>query len=447
MRRSLGIVVPTLNEVDHLPLLLSDLDRLPFPTRILVADGGSTDGTVELAREAGVRTVRAPRGRASQMNVGAASLSTPWLLFLHADCRLPAQTGAALRRWLADPPPEEAAHFDFRLDADGPWWRLIEGGQRIRERVTGMAYGDQGLLLSRRRWSAIGGIPELPIMEDVETVRRLRRSGGLQRIGAPLITSARRYREEGPFRGWLRNAALVTLYHLGVSPDRLSRWYPPRNGTAAREEVGPSGGSSTPVVLVFAKAPRPGRVKTRLAGELGHERAAAIYRRMGRHIVDELRDGPFRIFVYHAPADAEAEMRRWLGSEGLEFRPQGEGDLGRRMARAFDEAFREAERVCIVGTDIPGLTRQRVSRALALLDAPPGCDAVFGPARDGGYYLLALRRPLPQLFQEIPWSTSHVMEESLTRAREAGLSVLTLDVLSDVDRPEDVPPALLTATD
>lgn len=457
---SLGVVIPTLDEEGFLPSLLADLGRLPVAHRIVVADGGSSDRTVDVALRAGAVVVRAPRGRARQMNVGAAALSTPWLLFLHADSRLPSGTLAALAKRMEDPPTEEAAYFSFRLDARGAFWSLLEYGQRARERLTGMAYGDQGLLVSRRRWVELGGIPDLPIMEDVEAVRRLRRTGGIRRIDAPVVTSARRYRTEGRLGGWLRNVALVTLYRFGVPAPRLAPWYAPRtsrdaNGasphlpvrTAARTETGspPPGTTAThpAVLLVFAKAPRPGRVKTRLATDLGDAPAARIYRTLGRRVVDQLQGGAFRTVICFSPPDGGEEVRRWLGPSGLEFSPQSDGDLGERMRRASDQAFRQTDRVCIVGTDAPGVDRERVERALTLLDEPPGADAVFGPALDGGYYLLALRHPAPALFRDVPWSTPRVLETSLRRAREAGLRVRTLEMLADVDHLRDVPDDLL----
>ncbi len=225
----LGIVIPTLNEEEHLADLLDDLAGLSHPPMIVVADGGSSDGTLDIARTRAARTLRTAPGRALQMNVGARALDTPWVLFLHADSRLPQGTRGALERWLDAPPQDiEAAHFAFRLDSDGLWWTLIERGQRARERLTGLAYGDQGLLVSRSRYEEIGGIPELPLMEDVELMKRLRRRGPVDRIEAPIITSARRYREVGPFLGWLRNATLLALYSLGVPPRVLARWYRPR---------------------------------------------------------------------------------------------------------------------------------------------------------------------------------------------------------------------------
>lgn len=229
----LGVVIPTLNEESALPALLRDLGAVSTVDDIVVVDGGSEDRTVDVAERLGARTVSAERGRGRQMNAGAAALHTPWILFLHADSRLPRETSEALERWMDRPGPCEAAHFAFRLDESGPWWWVIERGQRIREHLTGLAYGDQGLLVSRRRFEEVGGFPDVPLMEDVAIVRRLRETGGLDRIDAPLVTSTRRYREEGPFSAWVRNATLIVLYSLGVSPGRLSRWYRPR-GPAAR---------------------------------------------------------------------------------------------------------------------------------------------------------------------------------------------------------------------
>jgi rSAM/selenodomain-associated transferase 2 len=216
-----------LDEEETLPHLLADLTALDMPVEVMVADGGSHDQTLEVARRRGARVIQGERGRGRQMNAGARAIDTPWILFLHADSRLPLQTAEALSRWLDSPPTCQAGHFSFRLDQDGLWWSVIERGQRIREKLTGLAYGDQGLVLSRAVFEEVNGIPEIPLMEDVEIVRRLRRNGGLDRIAAPLITSARRYQREGPVRSWVRNVVLLFLYSVGVSPGALSRWYRP----------------------------------------------------------------------------------------------------------------------------------------------------------------------------------------------------------------------------
>jgi rSAM/selenodomain-associated transferase 2/rSAM/selenodomain-associated transferase 1 len=429
----LGVVIPTLNEAESLPLLLSDLDQLSLPHQVVVADGGSTDGTREVAASGGARTVDAPRGRALQMNAGASALETPWILFLHADSRLPEEARSALGAWLAVASLDQAAHFGFSLQGPGWFWRFIELGQRLRERFSGLVYGDQGLVLSRDLFEAVGGFPDLPLMEDLEMVRLLRKHAGVQRIPAPLPTSPRRYREEGRWRGWLRNTALVTLYLVGVSPKSLVRFYQARRQDARRPNPGTR--PRKPILLVFAKDPVPGQVKTRLAAEVGPDEAARIYRSLGRRVVDQVREGPYRTVVFYDPPEAGAAVEEWLGGRGLELRPQAPGDLGDRLESAFRWAFREAERVVVVGTDAPDVDSEQAEAALHALEA---ADLVLGPALDGGYYLLGLRRPAPELFQGIPWSTPEVLGATRARARELGLTEMLLPALRDVDTLEDL---------
>jgi len=435
MRRSdppvLAAVVPTLNEATRLPGLLADLGHLRIPWELVVCDGGSTDGTVDLARRGGAQVVTAPPGRASQLMAGAQATAAPWLLFLHADSRVPRDAVGALEDFLASAGEDEAAYFEFALEGDGLFWRFIERGQRLRERALGLVYGDQGLVVSRAAFDAVGGYPSWPIMEDVGIVERLRKVSRVRRLPACLVTSPRRYEAEGRWFGSLRNASLIALYRLGVPPARLARWYP-RHGRPKREE--------RPALIVFAKAPRPGRVKTRLAADLGAQEASRVYRRLGRRVLDAVREGPYRTLVYYDPPDAEAEMRDWLGGESLEFRPQAEGDLGERMARAFEEALRDADRACIVGTDVPALRAALVVQALERLES---ADVVLGPAEDGGYYLMALSRPHPEIFRDVPWSTADVLGTTLERARHAGLRESLLPVLKDVDTAADLRAYLL----
>jgi hypothetical protein len=189
-------------------------------------------------------------------------------------------------------------------------------------------------------------------------------------------------------------------------------------------------------LIVFVKAPRPGATKTRLAAHLGAEAAAAVYRALAMETARRTAPGrgEFDRLFFHAPADAGPELASWLPGETC--LPQVEGDLGERMAAAFEETFRRgAGRAALVGTDVPGLSRGVVREALAALD---NHDVVLGPARDGGYYLMALARPCPALFTAIPWSTPAVLTATLERTRALGLSVRLLDPLRDVDTLEDL---------
>ncbi|MCA9736645.1 MAG: TIGR04283 family arsenosugar biosynthesis glycosyltransferase [Gemmatimonadota bacterium] len=427
----LRVVIPALDEARTLPGLLTDLAGLEVSHEVVVVDGGSTDDTGAVAREAGAQVVASGRGRALQMNRGAEGARAPWLLFLHADSRLPAPARTALARWLSDPPADVvAAWFGFLLDGDDAFWRLLEAGQRLRERLFGLVYGDQGLLVRREGFERIGGFPSLPLMEDVEVLRRLRRIGRVRPLPAHLRTSPRRYREEGRARGWIRNSLLMTLYLAGVPARHLARWYPARRSSAP---------APRDVVLVFAKLPVPGQVKTRLARDVGPERAAALYAGMGRAVVDRLRGGPYRLIVCHDPPERSEEVAAWLGRSGTEFWPQRAGDLGERLVHALAVALGQADRVCVVGTDAPDLDRDLVAQAFANLG--PG-RVVLGPARDGGYYLLGLSEPCPALFRDIQWSTPAVADQTRARARGEGLTVVELPPLTDVDTLADLPPAL-----
>jgi uncharacterized protein len=189
-------------------------------------------------------------------------------------------------------------------------------------------------------------------------------------------------------------------------------------------------------LVVFVKHPRPGEVKTRLAAAIGAEAAALLYRALAEEVLEATTPaaGDYERLVFFDPPESLPGMRDWL--PGVRLAAQSGDDLGARMADAFARAFaRGARRVAIVGTDAPGVTRPTVREALAALDT---ADVVIGPAADGGYYLIALRAPRPELFSGIEWSTPSVRAQTLARAAAAGLSVRELGPLRDVDTLEDL---------
>ncbi len=192
-------------------------------------------------------------------------------------------------------------------------------------------------------------------------------------------------------------------------------------------------------ILVFARAPERGRVKTRLAASLGDRAALAIYRALGRRVVRALAPLGDAVAIVGTPDDAAPALRTWLGAR-LAVEPQGDGDLGARMRRAVARQLdRGAERVVVVGTDCPEVDATVVADALARLASH---DVVFGPAADGGYYLVGVRRgaadrALAALFEDVPWSCAETLRVSLAQAAAAGLAVALLPVLHDVDTAAD----------
>lgn len=184
-----------------------------------------------------------------------------------------------------------------------------------------------------------------------------------------------------------------------------------------------------PVVCLMLKAPRPRFVKTRLARDAGDSGAVLIYRRLVEFQMT-LIPADWRIEIHFAPADAETEMRAWLGTRPL-YEPQPEGDLGARMRAAMAAAFaRGAKRLVFIGGDCPYADGEILGAAEASL---AGADVVLGPAADGGYYLIGMKRALPQLFENIDWGTGAVRRQTLDMANRAGLRVVELRELEDVD--------------
>ncbi len=220
---TVSVIVPTLNEEGCLAETLHAL-RGQGPREIIVADGGSGDGTRRAAAGAD-HFLEAPRGRAAQMNAGAAVAAGEVLLFLHADC-VPEAGALAEAERLLRRPRVAAGCFHMRVRAEGPLYRLIDACATARVRLTGLVYGDQGLFVRREVFERAGGFPPLRLMEDVFLSRTLRCWGRLVVAPRRVFVSPRRWQQAGLVRQTLRNWALTALAAGGVHPDRLAAFYP-----------------------------------------------------------------------------------------------------------------------------------------------------------------------------------------------------------------------------
>jgi rSAM/selenodomain-associated transferase 2 len=224
----LSVIVPVLDAAASLPATLRALDearRAGLLREVLVVDGGSHDGTPHVATQAGARVLAASRGRGQQLAAGAEAAVGDWLLFLHADTVLGAGWVGAAQGFMARPEADrQAAVFELLLDDPDPRARRIERIARWRARSLGLPYGDQGLLIARAFYDAVGGFRPLPLMEDVDLMRRIGRRR-LVTLEAEALTSAARYRAGGWWLRPLRNLSLLGLYFLGAPPGLLKRLY------------------------------------------------------------------------------------------------------------------------------------------------------------------------------------------------------------------------------
>jgi len=219
----LSVIVPALDEAAALGRTLERIQRADG-IEVILCDGGSRDATREIAAQAGASVLVSAGGRAARQNAGAAVARGRQLLFLHADTLLPDGYADLIRRAL-DRPATVAGAFRFGTDGSGAAMRLVEWGANVRSAVFQWPYGDQGLFLEKRVFDELGGFAPLPIMEDYELVRRLRRRGPVATLGAAAITSARRWQRLGALRTTLRNLAMVAGFRAGVAPERLARFY------------------------------------------------------------------------------------------------------------------------------------------------------------------------------------------------------------------------------
>jgi rSAM/selenodomain-associated transferase 2 len=216
----LSVVIPTLNAAVFLPACL---ERMRGAHEIVIADGRSGDGTQRIAEAAGARIVSAPKGRGVQLRAGANAAKGDWLLFLHADT-LPERDWRAAVQAHVSSYPGKAGCFRFRLDDDAWQARVVERGVALRSGLLGLPYGDQGLLVSRALYECAGGYRAVPLMEDVDLVRRIGR-GRLRLLEAEAVTGADRWRRDGWARRSARNLLCLAAWRLGMSEARVAQFY------------------------------------------------------------------------------------------------------------------------------------------------------------------------------------------------------------------------------
>jgi rSAM/selenodomain-associated transferase 2/rSAM/selenodomain-associated transferase 1 len=425
---AVSIIVPVLNDSAALTRLVPTLpdDR---EVELIVVSGGAFDPGLKAlaAARPDIRWLASPPGRGRQMNAGAREAHGDWLVFLHADTRLPVQWRQELQSLETDR-SIVGGSFRFKLDADTRWAPLIEAGVAARVSLLGLPYGDQALFVRRAVFEAIGGYPEWPLMEDVDLVRRLKRAGRLHNSRLAAVTSARRWNSDGWWWRSAENVGLMLLFAAGVPPQRLARIYHKRAAAVPADRA---------AVGVMARAPSDDTGKTRLMRSIGVNdddlRRALLLDTLDA--VQQIQTAD--VFVLFTPDRASAEFQALNRSTPPLLSQRGDG-LGNRLHNAFADLLALGySRVVIVGSDLPTLPAPYVEQALAHLVGGEG-RIVLGPCTDGGYYLIGLQQACPALFAGMEWSTPDVFQATVVLAEARGLRVRLTPPWQDVDDADDL---------
>jgi rSAM/selenodomain-associated transferase 2/rSAM/selenodomain-associated transferase 1 len=411
-------------EEDRINATIDSLVKLKgdHSIEIIVVDGDPGSSTIQCINHPTVNTMTTLKGRAIQMNKGAAKASGDILLFLHADTKLP-EKGFDKIKAVMETGKYVAGAFNYDIDSQNLFLRFIYYTSYLRSKISRIAYGDQAIFIRKDYFEKIGGYPEIPIMEEVELMKKIKKNKDkIYILKDGVKTSARRYEEEGIIHGWLRNHRMRILYFFGVSPERLVKYYP----DTRRKKQNKCG------LVLFLKYPQKGKIKTRLAKRIGDTVTLQLYECFIRDMLDKLIALPYDLHIFVAPPDKVTAMCQWLGRD-LPVHGQEGCDLGERMKQTFDSMFQMGYESCVLmGSDFPDLPGSVVTDAFAGLKSS---EAVIAPAADGGYYLIGFQRLhfCESVFQNVVWSTDRVFQQTMDIFKQEKIRVKTLRKWWDVD--------------
>jgi rSAM/selenodomain-associated transferase 2/rSAM/selenodomain-associated transferase 1 len=416
-----SFIIITHNEEDRIESVIKHVQSAAagFSFEIIVADGASSDRTVEILQGLEVTLVQSDPGRGVQLRRGVRHAKGDVLIFLHGDTLFPRNGLQVIDTNFHT--GVRAATLRMRFDDHGPLLQLYRWFTRFDSVLT--SFGDQCIIVARDIYEKTGGFPAWQLFEDVEFLRRLRREVRIRSLPAEVITSSRRFRNRGVVKQQLQNLSMMVGFYLGLDHHRLKLKY-------AGERL-----STRSALAIFTDNPRPNRHKTSLAAAMGEEKAASFYGLCSEHTFSTARqlDG-ISTFVF--PAAEEVEQINQRVGDDFNIQAQCGNDLGQRIYGAA-KYLRSANynRIIIIGTDIPDISASIISHAVEVLENK---DFVLGPSRDGGYYLIGLKEINLVLFEEIDWSTNRVLTQTIDKINQMGCSYELLEQLTDIDFLEDL---------
>ncbi|MFW5737138.1 MAG: TIGR04283 family arsenosugar biosynthesis glycosyltransferase [Halanaerobium sp.] len=226
MNYELSVVIPTLNEAENIAELIDFINNQEVQVEIIIADGNSQDGTVEIAKKKGAKVINCQAAsRGLQLNQGAAAADAPLLLFLHADSELQSSALNSLVKKMKEKPAKIGGCFKLKIKSEHPLLKFISWSSNLRAKHLNLIFGDQGIFIRKKVFKELGGFPEIDLMEDWEFSKKMAAAGDLLFLDKKIYTSARRWEEYGVLRTILLMHKIKILYKLGYEPEKLKKIY------------------------------------------------------------------------------------------------------------------------------------------------------------------------------------------------------------------------------
>lgn len=417
-----SIIIPTLNEKYFIARNIDRIKSLNLNAEIIVSDGGSTDGTIVRCKKHHVKVVNSVLGRGQQLNAGASAASGEVLIFLHADTFLPENTSELIQQFISNE-QNQIARFKLGFDFNNKFLDFYTQFSKYDSQFT--RFGDSATIVRREFFKKLNGFDNRGTFEDVDFFKRASKISKIVLLNSSVKSSARKFIKDGAVWSQFFNIFLFIGNIFNVNQKILSKMY---NKSANNIK--------TNSLIIFLRYPQNGKVKTRLAKSTSSEFALNFYKSCVENIIRQVKNIPkINRFAFYSDTEEKDNIINWLGSK-LFFSPQEGNDLGGKMKNAFEKVFSTgAEKVIIIGTDVPDLSKEVIQNAFKSLD---NSDVVIGPSRDGGYYLLGMKRMNPNLFEGIEYSNNSVYQCTVEKFSKLNLSYYVLPELQDIDTEKDL---------
>jgi rSAM/selenodomain-associated transferase 1/rSAM/selenodomain-associated transferase 2 len=417
-----SVIIPTLNEEYFIRKNLGSITNKRNDVEIIVSDGGSSDETLNAAKNQGALIVHSEKGRGLQLNAGASKANGEILFFLHADTSIPDNAFELLDEFFENK-NNLLCRFALCFDVDHNLLKNYTYFSKFDTIFT--RFGDSGIIIRKDFYDSLGGFKNYFVFEDVDFLRRASKKTKIMLLNAEVKSSARKFVSEGLIKNQINSFVLFIKYFLGTDSSILWNEYFNRNHKTKQTSL-----------IIFARFPSKGKVKTRLAKDTGDYYALSFYNMCAEEILGQTKKlNSFNKYLFYTEAEEKEKVMRWAGSKYLYALQEGK-DLGERMLHSFELAFsHHAKKVIIVGTDVPDLNAGIIKEAEKKLNE---ADLVIGPSNDGGYYLLGMKKVNPELFQNIIWSSTSVFEATIEKAKKLKLRIAELNTLRDIDTKKDL---------